>query len=156
MRAEDKKLKSKSRKTKKGTERLYATPQTTLLNHPTRQKILEVLSSDSSKTTKDLEQQTSVNRMNLYHHLNLLEQEGLVETITKKREKYFQISSSPDQPAMLNLKVKVPEAAQKRKEFLELLTQTLQLADQIIPTINLQSLVSSEYKWLHLQFESET
>lgn len=156
MRAEDKKLKRKSRKTKKGTERLYATPQTTLINHPTRQKILEVLAAESSKTTKDLEQQISVNRMNLYHHLNLLEQEGLVETTTKKREKHFQIASSTGQPAMLNLKVKLPAAAQKRKEFLDLLTQTLQLADQILPAINLKSLVSSEYEWLHLLFNSET
>jgi DNA-binding transcriptional ArsR family regulator len=45
--------------------------------HPTRQTILKAL-QESDRSTTDLERLTGENRYNLYHHLAILEQTGLV------------------------------------------------------------------------------
>jgi DNA-binding transcriptional ArsR family regulator len=45
--------------------------------HPTRQTILKAL-QESERSTTDLEELTGENRYNLYHHLAILEQAGLV------------------------------------------------------------------------------
>jgi hypothetical protein len=45
--------------------------------HPTRQTILKAL-QESDRSTTDLEHLTGENRYNLYHHLAILEQAGMV------------------------------------------------------------------------------
>jgi len=57
--------------------------------HPTRQTILKTL-QESDRSTTDLEQLTGENRYNLYHHLAILEQTGLVgHRLRDSRSKEF-------------------------------------------------------------------
>jgi len=48
-------------------------------SHPTRQLILKGL-KEKDLSTIDLERQTGENRYNLYHHLGVLEEAGLIES----------------------------------------------------------------------------
>ena len=59
------------------TERSYINPITKALSHPVRSVIIEAL-KEAPRSTVDLETLTGENRYNLYHHLNALEQVGLV------------------------------------------------------------------------------
>ena len=48
------------------------------VSHPTRQAILEELKK-KEQTTLDLEQSLEESRYNLYHHLEVLESQGIIE-----------------------------------------------------------------------------
>ncbi len=63
--------------------------------HPTRQTILKALQV-SDRSTTDLEQLTGENRYNLYHHLAILEQTGLVgHRLKDSRSKEFFLHKAP-------------------------------------------------------------
>lgn len=75
--------------TKKG-KRQYANPQATLYSHPTRIKILSNLQS-GEKSTAELESLIGENRVNLYHHLNLLEHDMVIKSEILDRKKVFKL-----------------------------------------------------------------
>lgn len=58
--------------------RSYIRSATKAATHPVRSSILKSL-KDSPKSTVELEEVTGEARYNLYHHLNSLEDVGLVE-----------------------------------------------------------------------------
>jgi DNA-binding transcriptional ArsR family regulator len=69
--------------------RAYADETLRAATHPTRQTILKAL-QESDRSTTDLEEMTGENRYNLYHHLAILEQAGLVgHRLRDSRSKEF-------------------------------------------------------------------
>jgi DNA-binding transcriptional ArsR family regulator len=59
--------------------RLHTSEIIRAASHPTRQLILKGL-KEKDLSTIDLERQTGENRYNLYHHLGVLEEAGLIES----------------------------------------------------------------------------
>jgi DNA-binding transcriptional ArsR family regulator len=59
------------------SSRSYPDESLRAATHPTRQTILKAL-QESDRSTTDLEHLTGENRYNLYHHLAMLEQAGMV------------------------------------------------------------------------------
>lgn len=142
--------------TKKGKgQRIYATPQSTLINHPTRLKILEALSLEKTQTTRELESFTNENRVNLYYHLNLLEVEGVLMVSTINREKHFQLKKQQLQPELLSIKLQVPKDNNKRSFFMQKLNDLFSNADKTIPNIDIDKLADNSVDWIVIQFESE-
>jgi len=69
--------------------RSYPDESLRAVTHPTRQTILKAL-QESDRSTTDLEQLTGENRYNLYHHLAILEQAGMVgHRLKDSRSKEF-------------------------------------------------------------------
>lgn len=56
------------------------------VSHPTRQGILDAL-REEEQTTLQLEEKLEENRYNLYHHLEVLEKQGIIEKQTQKDSK---------------------------------------------------------------------
>ncbi|UCE03655.1 MAG: helix-turn-helix transcriptional regulator [Candidatus Latescibacterota bacterium] len=70
------------------SSRAYSADSVKAAAHPTRQVILKTLRLGESTTT-ELESVTGENRYNLYHHLSVLEQTGLVGSRIRERVKRF-------------------------------------------------------------------
>jgi len=60
------------------------------VSHPTRQAIIEELSK-SNQTTKNLEDSLEESRYNLYHHLEVLETQGIIEHKIDERVKVYNL-----------------------------------------------------------------
>ena len=65
--------------------RIYVESALSAATHPVRRKILKFLKGDS-KSTIDIEKSTNESRYNLYHHLNVLENSGLIKIDKSKSE----------------------------------------------------------------------
>ena len=63
----------------KKTSRTYSTGILAALSHPLRVSIYELIQK-GAKTTIELEKILNENRVNLYHHLNVLEKAGLIQS----------------------------------------------------------------------------
>ena len=142
--------------TKKG-QRKYADPQGTLFNHPTRMKILENLQT-GKKTTLELEKLTGENRVNLYHHLNLLEKESLISSEKQNRQKYYNLKTdSNDQrkidPENVILTFYIFQSTEKKSTVIQLLNRLLEESDSIIPHLEKFDTKSFSTKRLILDFE---
>jgi DNA-binding transcriptional ArsR family regulator len=87
---------TKTRPSLKGkVGRAYPDETLRAATHPTRQTILKSL-QESDRSTTDLEQMTGENRYNLYHHLAILEQAGLVgHRLRDSRSKEFFLRKAP-------------------------------------------------------------
>jgi DNA-binding transcriptional ArsR family regulator len=87
---------TKTRPSLKGrVGRAYPDETLRAATHPTRQTILKAL-QESERSTTDLEQMTGENRYNLYHHLAILEQAGLVgHRLRDSRSKEFFLRKAP-------------------------------------------------------------
>lgn len=124
--------------TKKG-QRKYADAQSTLFTHPTRMKILAQLET-GKKTTTELEKLTGENRVNLYHHLNLLENELLIISEKSNRQKYFQLNSKSNDKILQDsenviLSIKLENKPLKKEKVFQLLNKLLDESESKIPPI---------------------
>jgi DNA-binding transcriptional ArsR family regulator len=62
-----------------------------ILSHPLRLSLYELI-RDGARTTPELAEILSINRINLYHHLNKMEEHGLIiSQYNSNREKQYQI-----------------------------------------------------------------
>jgi DNA-binding transcriptional ArsR family regulator len=92
------------------------------VSHPTRQAILEELKK-KDQTTLDLEQSLEESRYNLYHHLEVLETQGIIE---QKREGKIKVYNLRKGVAPIVLEIKyLPK--EKHSEFRNLLNKILAL-----------------------------
>ena len=64
---------------KKKSTRVYSSKLLSALSHPLRVSIFELIQK-GAKTTIELEKILKENRVNLYHHLNVLEKVGLIDS----------------------------------------------------------------------------
>ena len=81
--------------------RIYVDAALSAATHPVRKQILKLV-KDKSMSTADFEKQLNESRYNLYHHLNLLEETGLLKVDNEKSEgrlKYYKMNYF-DKPAM--------------------------------------------------------
>ena len=117
---------SKSSKTAKrpGSSRSYAADAIKATSHPTRALILKAL-RDENRSTVELEELTGENRYNLYHHLDVLQQVGLVGFRIGNRTKEFHLKK-PRRPdtAYLQLERDDPEDVEKLERMLHVLGET--------------------------------
>ena len=142
--------------TKKG-QRKYADPQGTLFNHPTRMKILENLQT-GKKTTLELEKLTGENRVNLYHHLNLLENESLISSEKQNRQKYYNLKKNSNDkrnidPENVILYFHISQSLEKKSVIIQLLNKLLDESFSKIPHIDKFDTKSFSTKRLILDFE---
>jgi len=105
-----------------GSGRSYAADAIKATAHPTRALILRAL-RDRSRSTVELEELTGENRYNLYHHLDVLQQVGLVGfRMGESRTKEFHLKK-PRRPdtAYLQLERDDPEDEEKLERIVEIL-----------------------------------
>lgn len=60
------------------------------VSHPTRKAIVEEL-KEKNQTTLDLEQSLNESRYNLYHHLEVLEKQGIIEQQKEGKIKVYKL-----------------------------------------------------------------
>ena len=89
---------SSRKKRPKQHYRSYISPPISATTHPTRQAILNRL-KDEPATTVDLEEVTGETRYNLYHHLTVLEENGLIRHEMRGRIKEYRLATSKRPPA---------------------------------------------------------
>lgn len=127
-------------KVNKKTARTYSTGILAALSHPLRVSIYELIQK-GAKTTIELEKILNENRVNLYHHLNVLEKAGLIES-------YF------GQDRLKKFKMKEEQTSQKTKLVLDISEDNV--ADKlteansvvVIPTVKNQKKFNSKVKEL--------
>jgi DNA-binding transcriptional ArsR family regulator len=110
--------------------RSYAADAIKATAHPTRALILKAL-RDRSRSTVELETMTGENRYNLYHHLDVLQQVGLVGfRMGESRMKEFHLRK-PRRPdtAYLQLEREDPEDVAKLERIVAVLGEIF--ADEI-------------------------
>jgi len=78
--------------------RAYVEDAITAASHPTRRQILEKLKAAPS-STPEREEATGENRYNLYHHLDVLEQSGLIHhDLQEGRTKQYRLAKGRRSP----------------------------------------------------------
>lgn len=92
------------------------------VSHPTRQAILEELNK-KEQTTLDLEESLEESRYNLYHHLEVLETQGIIE---QKREGKVKVYNLRKGVAPIILEIK-HLSKEQHSEFKNLLNKILAL-----------------------------
>ena len=92
------------------------------VSHPTRQAIIEEL-KNKDQTTLELEQSLDESRYNLYHHLEVLETQGIIEKEREGKLKVYKLRKGVA-PIVLEL-VSLPK--DKHNEFKNLLNKILAL-----------------------------
>ena len=81
--------------------RTYVDSALSAATHPVRKNILKLLKKESLSTL-DIEKNTNEDRYNLYHHLNVLENSGLIKIDNNKSEgklKFYKMNY-PKKPIM--------------------------------------------------------
>lgn len=117
-------LQAVSRK-RPGSGRSYAADAIKATAHPTRALILKALRGQS-RSTAELEDLTGENRYNLYHHLDVLQQVGLVGfRMGESRMKEFHLQK-PKRPdtAYLQLERDDAEDGEKFERIVDVLGET--------------------------------
>ena len=79
--------------------RSYAPATVSASSHPTRQAILKALKS-GAVTTVQLEDATGETRYNLYHHLAVLEETGLIRHRLKGKVKEYRLATKRKPPTV--------------------------------------------------------
>ncbi|MHA1222500.1 MAG: winged helix-turn-helix domain-containing protein [Candidatus Heimdallarchaeaceae archaeon] len=92
------------------------------VSHPTRQAILKQLKK-SGKTTLELERELKESRYNLYHHLEVLKKQGIIEEKKEGKIKVYKIRKGVS-PIVLEVN-KLPE--EKKEKFRKLLNEMLKM-----------------------------
>lgn len=86
--------------------RVRADPITTALAHPTRRSLYIALSQHDEMSTVQLQQEVSVERYNLYHHLQKLESLNLVENHRDAgRARWWRKTTHVQLPELLNANI---------------------------------------------------
>lgn len=81
---------------KKKSNRVYSSKLLSALSHPLRVSIYELIQKGAN-TTIEMEKILKENRVNLYHHLNVLEKVGLIESyFGDDRLKKFRLKDQVD------------------------------------------------------------
>lgn len=108
----------KARRRFASSGRSYAAETVKAASHPTRQVILKSLQKDNC-STMDLEKVTGENRYNLYHHLSVLQDAGLVDFRFKANRLKVFFLKKPKRPdaIFLQLERKDPEDLEKFNEL---------------------------------------
>ena len=105
-----------------GSGRSYAADAIKATSHPTRALILKAL-RDEDRSTVELEELTGENRYNLYHHLDVLQQVGLVGFrigVSRMKEFHLKKPKRPD-TAYLQLERDDPEDVAKLNRIVKVL-----------------------------------
>jgi DNA-binding transcriptional ArsR family regulator len=129
-------------------ERSYINTATKAATHPVRSTILKSL-KDSPRSTVELERITGEARYNLYHHLNLLEQVGLVHwELGDSKTKVYSLLK-PKRPEVAVIILDEHEIKKKPKEFKAFLDLMGQIEGQDIPHRNkiVKTEVCLYYDW---------
>ena len=95
------------------------------VSHPTRQAILKELKK-SGKTTLELERILKESRYNLYHHLEVLKKQGIIEEKKEGKVKVYRIRKGVS-PIVLEI-AKLQE--EKKEKFMKLLNEMLKLWEE--------------------------
>jgi len=130
------------------TSRSYIRAATKAATHPVRSHILKAL-RDGDKSTVELEQITGETRYNLYHHLNALQQVGLVGwTMRDKKTKLYHLTT-PNTPEVAVIVLSEDDIRAKKQQFKTFIETLGDLDGEAIPYPN--KITSAEiclyYKW---------
>jgi len=109
----------------KGSPRSYTADAIKAASHPTRQAILKRLQKGDCSTV-ELEEITGENRYNLYHHLSVLEQVGLVGSrLLGKVKEFFLKKPRKPETAFIQLERNDPEEREQLERLLEVVEELL-------------------------------
>jgi len=128
--------------------RFYISPTTKAVAHPVRSHILKAL-KEGDKPTVELENITGETRYNLYHHLNALEQVGLVGwTMRNNKAKLYHLRT-PETPEV-TVTILTEDEVKANREKLKVLVKALgEIAGE--PILNADKIAGAEiclyYKW---------
>jgi len=103
--------------------RSYISPETKAVAHPVRAQILKAL-KEGDKSTVELEAITGETRYNLYHHLNALEQVGLLGWTMRDNKTKLYHAKTPDNREVTVIML-AEEDVKAKKEQLEQLVKVL-------------------------------
>ena len=98
------------------TPRSYIRAATKAATHPFRASILKSL-KEGDKSTVELEQVTGEARYNLYHHLNALEQVGLVGWTMKDNKTKLYHLKTPNAPEVAVIILSEDDVKGKKEKF---------------------------------------
>jgi DNA-binding HxlR family transcriptional regulator len=112
--------------------RSYISSVTKAATHPVRSQILKAL-KEGDKSTVELERVTCETRYNLYHHLNALEQVGLVNWTMRDNKTKLYHASTPNTPEVAVIILSEEDVAAKKGEFQNFLATLGALEGEVIP-----------------------
>jgi len=112
--------------------RSYIQTTTKAATHPVRSSILRSL-KDSPKSTVELEEITKEARYNLYHHLNQLENAGLIDWTLKDNKTKIYSLRKPERPQVAVLIFEKEDIRKKQTEFGKLVDALATMEGQEIP-----------------------
>ena len=115
-------------------KRSYIQTATKAATHPVRSSILKSL-KESSKSTIELENVTGEARYNLYHHLDFLENAGLIGWKFKDNDKKAKIYSlgKPERPEAAVVVFDEADIKSKPKEFVAMIDSVSSMEGTKIP-----------------------
>jgi len=121
--------------------RFYISPTTKAVAHPVRSHILKAL-KEGEKPTVELEHITGETRYNLYHHLNALEQVGLVGwTMRDNKTKLYRLQT-PETPEV-TVTILTEDEIKANREKVKILVEALaELAGE--PILNADKITGAE------------
>jgi DNA-binding transcriptional ArsR family regulator len=130
------------------TSRSYIKATTKAVTHPVRSQILKAL-KEGDKPTVELENITGETRYNLYHHLNALEQVGLVGwTMRDNKTKLYRLQI-PETPEVTVTTLTENEVKANKEKFKTLIETLGELAGG--PILNVDKITGAEiclyYSW---------
>jgi len=112
--------------------RSYIAMATKAATHPVRASILKLL-KEGDKSTVDLEKLTGEARYNLYHHLNALEQVGLVGWEMKDNKTKLYHLERPKKPEAAVIVFSEDDIREKPEEFKALLQAIARMEGEEVP-----------------------
>jgi hypothetical protein len=128
--------------------RSYIKSVSRAVTHPVRTDILKAL-KEGDKSTVELEQVTGETRYNLYHHLNALEQIGLVGWSMKDNKTKLYHAEKPRAPEVAVIILTNEDIKAKQEKFGKLIASLREIEDEAIP--NPENITSAEiclyYSW---------
>lgn len=113
-------------------ERSYIRSATKAATHPIRAQILKGL-KEREMSTPDLEALTGEARYNLYHHLNALEQVGLVGWTMRDNKTKLYHAEAPQNPEAAVIIISEEDIRIKRELFAALLDVLSAIEDKPVP-----------------------
>lgn len=130
------------------TSRSYIKATTKAVAHPVRSQILKAL-KEGEKPTVDLENVTGETRYNLYHHLNALEQVGLVGwTMRDNKTKLYRLQT-PETPEVTVTVLTEDEIKASKEKFRSMIQTLGEVAGE--PVLNADRITGAEiclyYTW---------
>jgi DNA-binding transcriptional ArsR family regulator len=114
------------------TSRSYIRPETKAAAHPVRAQILKAL-REGEKSTVDLEKVTRETRYNLYHHLNALEQVGLIGWTMRDFKTKLYHAKTPATPGVAVIILTEDEVREKKEKFKSLIETLGALEGKDVP-----------------------